>query len=132
MYVLGWDHPYGVGLCPVALEGQLDLKGVGAVFARRACWQLSPWSVMRLELRGLEPLFPPSLRTPIVNSNLCFSGDQEGLEQEGGADLGCTWKANQSPRLLLSACRLCAMTGSKQSKPVPALFESGVLVSYRR
>lgn len=115
MYVLGWDHPCAVGLCPVALERQLDLKWVGAVFARSVCWQLSPWSVMRLEVKGLEPLFPPSLHTPIVNSNLCLSGDQEGLEQDRGVDLGCTWKANQSPRML-SVCWLCTMTGSKQSK----------------
>lgn len=55
MCVLGWDYPYAVGLCPVALEGQLDLQWVGSVFAPRVCWQLSPWCVMRLEVKGLEP-----------------------------------------------------------------------------
>lgn len=65
-------------------------------------WLLLPWSEAR---PGSElPLFPPSLCTPIVNSNLCLNGDQEVLEQERGTDLRCTWKANQSPKLLLAVC----------------------------
>lgn len=98
-YVLAWEHPYIVCVCPLAVRRGLDLTWVWTVPSPRVCWKPPPWWMAGLKFKGLEPEPGASWGFSSARDIIVLSGD--GLVREG-LERGVRPEVLVSPRCLSS------------------------------